>query len=76
MLRFLQGLKFNNEETHRVINDHFTWANNAMPFSITPVEDLIKRGVVYSYKRDRGHRPIVIINVERLLESKVPCILS
>ncbi len=42
-----------------------------MPFTITPVEDLIKRGVVYAYKRDRGHRPVVIINVERLLETKV-----
>jgi hypothetical protein len=42
-----------------------------MPFTITPVEGLIKRGVVYAYKRDRGHRPVVIINVERLLETMV-----
>ena len=36
-----------------------------------PVEDLITKGAVYAYKRDRGFRPIFVINVERLLESKV-----
>jgi hypothetical protein len=54
-----------------VINEHAKWATSSMPFSITPIEDHIKKGIVYCYKRDRGFRPIIIINCERLLESKV-----
>jgi hypothetical protein len=42
-----------------------------MPFNIDPVEDLITKGVVYCHKRDKGFRPVVIINVERLLHCNV-----
>jgi len=70
-LRFLQGLAWNYPETHRLINEHSLWATQNMPFSITPVEELINRGVVYVFKRDKGYRPVVIINVERLLNAKV-----
>ena len=32
-----------------------------------PVEDFLTHGITYVYKRDKGHRPIIIINVERLI---------
>lgn len=54
VLRFLQGLAFKNEDTHRVINEHSIFASQNMPFQIGPVEDLIKQGVVYAFKRDKG----------------------
>lgn len=71
VLRFLQGLAFKNEETHKVINEHYVWANQAMPFKYDVVEDLLTKGVVYCHKRDKGQRPVIIINVERLLACKV-----
>jgi hypothetical protein len=42
-----------------------------MPFPISPVQHLLDQGVVYGFKRDKGFRPVVIINVERLIASKV-----
>ena len=53
--------------THKVINEHNEWCNQNIPFSIKPVEDYLTQGITYMYKRDRGHRPILIINVERLI---------
>jgi hypothetical protein len=35
------------------------------------VEDFLTQGILYVYKRDRGHRPIIVINTERLIASKV-----
>ena len=35
------------------------------------VEDFLTQGILYIYKRDRGHRPIIVINTERLIASKV-----
>ena len=71
----MQGLAWNFVETHKSINEHFKWADKAMPFQIAPIEDLVvNQGVVYFYKRDKGHRPVCVIMVERLLSSKVPLI--
>jgi phosphomevalonate kinase len=71
VLRFLQGLAWNNVETHKLINEHNEWCNSSMPFTLTSIEALVNQGVVYTYKRDKGFRPIIIINVDRLLNSKV-----
>jgi len=71
VLRYLQGMAWKYDETHKTINEHFEWCNESIPFSISPIEDLLKQGIFYIHKRDRGFRPIVIINVERMLASKV-----
>jgi hypothetical protein len=42
-----------------------------MPFQMKSVEDFLTQGILYVYKRDRGHRPIIVINTERLIASKV-----
>ena len=34
-------------------------------------EDYIPMGILYIYKRDKGHRPVMVINTERLIASKV-----
>lgn len=41
-----------------------------MPFQLKSTEDFLTQGILYIYKRDRGHRPIIVINTERLIASK------
>ena len=69
LLRYLQGLNWKYDMVHKIINEHNDWCNVNMPFSIKPIEDFLTKGITYIYKRDRGHRPILIINVDRLISS-------
>lgn len=65
----MQGLHWKYDLVHKIVNEHNAWCNASIPFDIKPVEDFLKQGITYIYKRDRGHRPIIIINVERLVNS-------
>ena len=71
MLRYLQGLGWKYDVTHQTINEHNEWCNKTMPFQMKSVEDFLTQGILYIYKRDRGHRPIIVINTERLIASQV-----
>jgi hypothetical protein len=42
-----------------------------IPTSDEGIEDLIAKGIIYTYRRDKGHRPILIINVLKLLGDDV-----
>ena len=63
----MQGLAWKYDLVHKTVNEHHEWCNANIPFQIKPIEDFLKQGITYIYKRDKGHRPIIIINVERLI---------
>ncbi|CDW82821.1 UNKNOWN [Stylonychia lemnae] len=71
VLRFLQGMKFNYEETEQALNDNYKWKTEIFPINPSPFENYLQTGLLYAFKRDKGHRPIIIINVERLIASKI-----
>ena len=71
VLRYLQGLGWKYDVTHQTINEHNDWCNKTMPFQMKSTEDFLTQGILYIYKRDRGHRPVMVINTERLIASNV-----
>jgi hypothetical protein len=71
ILRYLQGCAWNYEQTQQVVNEHYLFLQSTFPLDNTPFKDVINEGMVYSYKRDKGQRPIIVINVERILATKV-----
>lgn len=70
-MRYLQGLNWKYDVTQSTIVEHNKWCNENIPFNLKCYEDYIPMGILYIYKRDRGHRPIIVINTEKLISSKV-----
>ena len=51
--------------------EHSKWKLETFPINVDPMKEYLKQGIVYAYKRDKGFRPIIVINVERLIQSKI-----
>jgi len=50
---------------------HSTFVNEIKDYDLSPVWPILKTGVMYGLRRDVGMRPIIIINVRRMIDSKV-----
>lgn len=71
MLRYLQGLHWNYEQTHQYVNDHSKWFLETHPIDPKPFEAFLNMGIFYGYKRDKGSRPVLVLNVERMVTSGI-----
>jgi len=71
LLRMLQGLKWDYQKTFDDIALHHIWANKVNYNELTPVLPHLEHGMMYGYKRDMKSRPIIIINMRRIIESKI-----
>jgi hypothetical protein len=69
LLRYLQGLKFNYALTQTTLTDHSKWCIETFPMNPESFKKYLDLGVIYCLKRDKGHRPILIMNVERMISS-------
>lgn len=70
-MRYLQGLKWNYEATQLCVVEHHKWFKETFPIDPTPFKKYLDMGIFYGYKRDKGSRPILIVNVERIVASGV-----
>eukprot|EP00347_Sterkiella_histriomuscorum_P002775 403366847 len=71
ILRFLQGMKFHYEHTEKAMNENAIWRRESFPMDTRPFMDYLNQGIIYAYQRDKGQRPIIIINVEKISSSKI-----
>jgi len=51
--------------------EHHKWTIENFPMDTTPFDRFLNMGIIYGYKRDKGSRPIMVVNVERLVSSEV-----
>ena len=71
VLRFLQGLKWDYQKTYDEIHEHSLWRKTLNLNQSEFMEDL-NRGIIYGVRRDINMRPIIIVNVRRLVDSRIP----
>ena len=71
VLRFLQGLEWDYQKTFDEIYEHSLWRKTLNLNMSEFLEDLNK-GIIYGVRRDINMRPIIIVNVRRLVDSAMP----
>lgn len=63
-LRFHQATSYKNENTIKLLNDHFEW-KSTFPFGITEKSmQLLNSGFMYVHGRDNNYRPIIVLNAD------------
>ena len=70
VLRFLQGLKWDYQKTYDEILEHAEWRSKINMDPTQYLEDL-EKGVLYGMRRDKMMHPVIIINVRRLIDTKM-----
>mmetsp|Transcript_11069 Transcript_11069/g.18523 ORF Transcript_11069/g.18523 Transcript_11069/m.18523 type:complete len:167 (+) Transcript_11069:146-646(+) len=68
VLRVLQGKKWKYEVAIEEIITHSEWKKATYPLKYDPVKDMLSQGIIYAHKRDLKHRPIVIVDCEKILK--------
>ena len=71
VLRFLQGLKWNYQQSYDEILEHAKWRDTANLTNIEPFLQHLNSGIIYGLKRDKNLRPIIVVNVRRVINSKM-----
>jgi len=72
ILRFLQGNKFHYEKTLKSLEEHIEWRINSLPVDSEEIEELAKSGIIYFFGRDKGYRPVLHINVKKMIDANLP----
>lgn len=71
VLRFLQGLHWDYQKSYDQILEHAEWAAKVNISDITPFKDYLNAGFLYAYRRDKNMRPIIIVNVRKIIDSGI-----
>ena len=71
MYRVLQGWDFDFDKTYQEIIDHHNFIKANLPVNLDGLDEYLQNGMVYFYKRDKHFRPIWIINVKKLVQTKI-----
>ena len=71
MYRVLQGWDYDNEKCYSDIVDHYKFMKANLPVNLDGLDEYLQNGMVYFYKRDKHFRPIWIINVKKLVQTKI-----
>ena len=67
-LRFLQGCKWDYQKSYDGIIEHAEWSSKVNVTNIDPVLNYLNSGFLYAYKRDKNLRPIIIVNVRKIID--------
>lgn len=67
-LRFLQGCHWDYQKSYDGIIEHAEWASKVNVTDITPVLQHLNAGFIYAYKRDKQMRPIIVVNVRKIID--------
>ena len=68
LLKFIAGAKFDYVKAMKSMMDHSLWLRRTFPVSFGSVGPLLQSGIMYVTKRDKMFRPVVMVNIRRLLE--------
>ena len=71
VLRFLQGLKWDYQKTYDGIIEHSQWKKDLVISGYETFKQDLELGVLYGCRRDIKMHPIIIINVRRMIDSKI-----
>ena len=71
VVRLLQKMHWDYQKTYDQINLHSQWLKNCNISNIEPVRPWLEQGFMYGYMRDKSLRPIIIVNVRKLADSKI-----
>jgi len=70
VLRFLQGLKWDYQKTYDEVVEHSEW-RKTLNLDFNSYREDLELGVVYGIRRDKNMRPVIIINVRRMIDSRI-----
>lgn len=70
-MRFLQGLKWDYQKAYDAIQEHAQWRATVNVTDVNPYLEHLNYGMLYALRRDKSHRPIIVVNVRRVMESKI-----
>ena len=68
MMRILAGEKFDHSKTLHHMIEHSLWLRETFPVSYEQIGAIVTSGFLYICGRDMKYRPIVILNVRRLVD--------
>ena len=69
--RYYQGWGFNAKNAYEGILENHQFIQDNIPVNMDGLDEYLQNGMVYIYKRDKHFRPILIINVKTLLNTKI-----
>lgn len=72
VLRFLQGNGFDYDKTLKSLEEHIEWRIKSLPVESEEIEELAKAGIIYFFGRDKRYRPVMHINVKKMVDAKLP----
>ena len=68
MMRLLAGNKYDHAKCLHHIIEHSTWLRQTFPVPYATIGNIINSGFLYVCGRDIKYRPIVILNVRRIVD--------
>ena len=71
LLKFLGSARYDYPKAIRMMMEHSVWLRSTFPVDFGAVGPLLQSGIMYVSKRDRMFRPIVIVNIRRLLATDI-----
>lgn len=71
MLRFLQKMKWDYQKSYDAIMENDAWRKGVNVSNIEPLMKDLNAGWLYAYKRDKSMRPVIIVSVRRIIDSRV-----
>ena len=72
MLRLLAGNQYDHAKCLRHMIEHSTWLRQTYPVPYATIGNIINSGFLYVCGRDIKHRPIVILNVRKIVDQNQP----
>ena len=72
MMRLLAGEKYNHAKALQHMIEHSKWLRETFPLSYNEIGPILKSGFIYVNGRDHKYRPLVILNVRKLVDGNYP----
>lgn len=69
--RYYQGWGFDAKAAYDGILDNHKFIQDNIPVNMEGLDEYLQKGMVYVYKRDKHYRPILVINVKKLLDTTI-----
>ena len=72
LLRFLQGNNYIIKKTAESLSSHAKWRETELKIDEALAKSLLPYGLIYFFGRDRMFRPVMILNMRKILDMKIP----
>lgn len=72
MMRLLAAEKYNNTKALQRMIDHSKWIRETYPIRYNDIAPILKSGFLYVSGRDKMYRPLMILNVRKLIDGNYP----